>query len=829
MATVRGGEGHPLSGIVVVDLSSGIPGGYCSKLLADGGAGVVKLEPPEGDSLRRWAIGRTLAPGEDGALWEFLGCSKQSVVVDPVSDEDLDAAERLIRSADLIVWSPGSRLAELPAWSPAEVSRRAPGAVVAAITPFGLDGPWAGRPATDLTLQAWAGGIATRGSPDRAPVHCGGRPGEWLGGLFAAVGLLTAWQRTVRTGVGEVLDVSLLEGLVLTQSMYPVTTRTMSEAVGLPVPDLWPGRSIFIPAIERTSDGWVGFMVATATMWESFCVMVGHPEWIEDERLYSYAGRATRRTELEEVIRGWTSQRTTGEVLETCSLLRVPAAPVGNGATVASFDHLVGRRFYVPNPRSGVLQPDVPYTLGAGAGRRPAEAAPRLGQHSTDEPRPRPRPEGPATGGSCPLPLEGIRVADFTAFWAGPIVGHHLAMFGADVIHVESPKRPDGIRSHTLRSVGDDRWWEWSPMFHGPNSNKRGLTLDMDAERGRTLALGLIEQCDVMLENFSPRVMDHWGMGIDALRELRSDLIVVRMPAFGLSGPWRDRTGYAQNMEQVSGMAWMTGYADGPPIVPNGMCDPLSGTHAMLALLLALEHRRRTGEGMLVEVAMIGGALNVAAEQVLEHGAYGHLMVRDGNRHPSAAPQNLYRTADRDATGRQDGWVAISVEDDDQWRALCRVVDDPPSPDPALADPRLPVGARSAVADRRAAHDEIDRWLGRWCAARSADEIVEAVWAAGVPAAKVVDPQLTDSLPQLRYRGFFEVVQHPLTGPTTLTGYPVRFSGGPQRLHRRPAPTLGEHTREILGELLGVGDAELDELERDQVIGTRLVGTLRAR
>jgi crotonobetainyl-CoA:carnitine CoA-transferase CaiB-like acyl-CoA transferase len=816
---------HPLSGIRVLDLSSGVPGGYCTKLLADGGADVVKLEPPGGDSLRHWAIGARLAADEDGALWEFLGCSKRSALVDTNRPRDLRLCEGLLARADMVVWSPGPGLAAHASWAPAALHARAPGAIVAAITPFGVDGPWAGRPATDLTLQAWSGGIAPRGRPERAPVQCGGRPGDWLAGLFAAVGLLTAWQRTVVTGQGELLDVSQLEALVLTQSMYPVTARTMRAAAGLDVPDTWPVRSIFIPAIEQTRDGWVGFMVATPTMWESFCVMVGHPEWIEDERLYSYAGRAMRRDELEKAITSWVSERTTAEVLEACSLLRVPAAPVGDGSRVTSFDHLVERRFFVANPRTGVLQPDVPYTLGAGGGRRPPEPAPLLGEHTEDVRTVAtvvrgPGRAGPPDAGGAPLPFAGLRVADFTAFWAGPIVGHYLAMLGADVIHVESAKRPDGIRSHTVRTVQDDQWWEWAAMFHGPNTNKRDVTIDMDSDRGRELARRLIARCDVMIENYSPRVVEQWGLDYPAVRQLRPDIVCVRMPAFGLTGPWRDRTGYAQNMEQASGMAWMTGYPDGPPIVPNGMCDPLSGTHATFALLLALEHRRRTGEGMLVEVAMIGGALNVAAEQVLEFGSYGSLLTRDGNRGPTGAPQGLYPTADRDSTGRRDGWIAIAVETDEQWRALGHAVGDPPW----AADARL-----SHVDARRAAHNRIDQHLSSWCAARSADEIVDALWAAGVPVAKVLDPQRTDSLPQLAHRGFFEVVQHPVTGPATHCGYPVRFSSGPTRLHRTPAPTLGQHNREVLGGLLGLGDGELEELARDQVIGTALTGSLRAR
>ena len=662
---------NPLSGVVVLDLSTGIPGAYFTKLLADGGAEIILVECPEGNALRRWTTTSAIAPPADGALFQFLSGSKRSVVADPDHEADRELVTRLARSADVVVWSRGSRVADHPAFSARSLRALAPHAVVAALTPFGLDGPWADRPATEFTLQAWAGGIVGRGaSMEVGPAHVGGRPGEWLGGLFGAVAALSSLPRSRETGVGELLDVSVLEVLALTMNMYPVTGRTMAEVAGT-VFRPRGRRDVNIPAIERTADGWVGFMVATAVMWEAFCTMVGHREWLDDESLYSYAGRAQRRDELEAEIRAWCALRTTDEIVELASLLRVPVAPVGNGKTIPTFDHFMEQKFYVTNPGGGFLQPDVAYTLGDNASRRPAEPSPLLGEHTSAE-REHDRAPRTVAGASRTerMPFEGLRVADFTAFWAGPIVGHYLAMLGADVVHVESVKRPDGIRGHSVLTPNDPSWWEWSPLFHGPNTNKRAVTLDLGTEEGQALARDLVAECDVVLENYSPRVMEQFGLTYDRLSEHRPDLIMMRMPAFGLSGPWRERTGYAQNMEQASGMAWVTGYPDGPPLLPNGMCDPVAGTHATFALLLALEHRRRTGRGMQVEVAMVGGALNIAAEQVVEWSAYGHLIERDGNHGPVAAPQNLYRTGDVDDDGLQDTWVAVAVENDDQWQSL---------------------------------------------------------------------------------------------------------------------------------------------------------------
>ena len=207
---------------------------------------------------------------------------------------------------------------------------------------------------------------------------------------------------------------------------------------------------------------------------------------------------------------------------------------------------------------------------------------------------------------------------------------------------------------------------------------------------------------------------------------------------------------------------------------------------------------------MLVEVAMVGGALNITAELVLEYEAYGDLMERDGNRGPAASPQNLYRTSDQ-----PEGWVAIAVETDDQWRALRKALGDPPWAGPPTLD---------HVDGRRTAADMIDGHLDAWCAARSADDIVATLWPAGVPVGKVLQGGDVGTLPQLRARGFIEEVTHPLTGTNLHVGYPVRFSAGPHRLHRRPAPTLGQHNAEVLGGLLGIDDAERARLAAEGVI-----------
>ncbi len=396
-----------------------------------------------------------------------------------------------------------------------------------------------------------------------------------------------------------------------------------------------------------------------------------------------------------------------------------------------------------------------------------------------------------------------------TSFWAGPSCTHFLALLGADVIHVESTSRPDGTRLIADVPVTEAQWWEKSPIFSGLNTNKKSVTLDTRTDRGCDLLRRLATTCDVIVENYTPRVLDQIGLNFAAVQALRPDTILVRMPGFGLDGPWRDNPAFAYVIEGASGLSWLTGHPDENPVEPYGVGDPNAGVHAVVGLLVALEHRRRTGQGVHVEVAMVDAALNIAAEQPIEFSAYGALLGRAGNRGPAAAPQNLYQTNEIDEFGRPDCWVAVAVATDEQWTALTT----------ALGRPDWATDDRLATADgRRSHHDLIDEHLGAFCRSRSGDEIVECLWDAGVPVGKVMQPHRVAELPQLRSRGFYEEVDHPVARRAKHSTVPIRLSAGPHRFHTVHAPLLGQHTNEVLAEL-GVTESEIAELESDGVIG----------
>ena len=795
----------PLGGYSVVDLSSGIAGAYATKILADGGADVVKVEAPEGDPLRGWsASGAVIPPGEDGALFSFLACSKRGVVADSDDAADVELVERLLAAADAVVWSRGSRVADLESFSPGAIHRRHPHLIVTAITPFGLDGPWHDRSATEFTLQAWSGGVIGigRGSQDRAPVYVGGQVGDWVAGAYAAAMTLAFRARALRDGHGELVDLSMLEAQILGLTYYPVT---FFEMLGRP----WrTERRPTVPGVAQAQDGLVALGCGTAQQWFDLCAMSGHDEWIDETSELTITEQANLHAdELYE----WLRHQTVDDVRDLASAFRIPNSPVGNGENVTAMDHFVERNAFTTNPRDGFVQPNHPYRL-SGATLRSPTPAPRLGEHTAahraQSLTPRPTPTGEPDRDR--LPFTGLRVLDMTTFWAGPSCTHVLGMLGAELIHLESTPRPDGTRLIAGIPATEDQWWEKSPIFSALNTNKLSLTLDFQTERGRDLLRRLIPTCDVVVENFTPRVIDQLGLDFDSVRALRDDVIMVRMPGFGLDGPWRDNPAFAYIIEDASGLSWLTGYSDRNPYEPYSVGDPNAGVHALNALQLALEHRRRTGEAVLVEAAMVDAALNVAAEQVIEHSAYGSLLQRAGNRGPLAAPQNLYRTADVDEFDRADCWVAVAVTTDLQWEALRDAIGRPEwAMDPELA----------TDAGRRARHDLVDERLAAWCLPRTGDAIVETLWAAGVPVGKVMQPHRQTELPQLRHRRFFEHVGHPVNLAAPHSTLPVTLSNGPEHFHRRPAPLLGEHNHELLGEL-GLTSDEIAALEDDGVIGT---------
>ena len=605
------------------------------------------------------------------------------------------------------------------------------------------------------------------------------------------------------------MDISALESLTITFICYP------SVAASMPGGERRRSTYTMTPSIEPCSDGYVGMATITMAQWKTFLEMIERPDLADDDSLQALPER--RRPDVLKAITDWTGAHTVDEVVQIGSMYRIPTVPLGNGKIFPHLEQVEKRELYGVNPRGGFPHPRPPFRSSATARRSPG-AAPTLDERrpaaealadgpSVADTAARPFMPAGAPDAASGLPLEGVRVLDFTAFLAGPMCTQYLACLGADVVKVESLQRPDPMRFSVLVEASVEQWYEQGSIYQSANLNKRGVTLNLSDPRGRDIALRLAATADVVIENFTPRVMEQFGLTYDDLRGVNPDIIMMRMPGFGLEGPWRDRPGFAASMEQVSGLAWITGYTDSLPTIP-GICDPLAGMHAAFAILTALEHRARTGEGQQIEQAMIDLAGNLNIEQVLEHSAYGHLMERLGNRQPGTAHQGVY------ATIEPEQWVALRIATDQDWQALRAALGTPEwSLDPALDTAR----GRSEAVERLTAE------LTSWFAAQSQKDALSALRAAGVPAEPVIHSYDVDLDDQMNARGFWEDVTHPVVGTKRFPAWPIVATSRRSPWFRLPAPLLGEHNDEVLSSV-GVTTEELDALRADAVIGTRPSG-----
>ena len=798
----------PLAGLRVVEVGSEITGPYCTKLLVDLGADVVKVELADGDPMRRWG---TMLPGDAGhsGLFDYLNAGKRGVTVEPASDTGLAMLHDLVADADLLIENlePDSQLRWDLGLDPDSLARLNPRLTVVRISSFGQDGPARDRATTPLTLQAASGWVNER-EPGRPPVQAGARIPEFIAGSYAAMAALTALRISARGGDRPVeVDVSVFEALLSTLP-YPMLLAERLMKMGL------PGNAKGAPmlGIVRAADGWVGINCLTGQHWLDVCAMVGLPEFGEHQIAIMIGG--PEREEFFDKARPWLESMTVADLVELSQALRIPAAPVTDGESILSCPQYRERGFFISvdgDPaRSGYVRPGAPFRLSKTPAGAP-QPAPSLGNAATGWGEGAGVARRDAAFSALPpadvaLPFAGLKVFDLSTFWAGAYLTCYLGAFGADVVKVESIQRPDGHRySGSLLRDGDD-WYERGPLWQGTNLNKRDITLDLSTPAGRELALRMAAEADVVVENFSPRVVEQFGLDYDSLVKVNPDVIMVRMPGFGLEGPWRDYVGWALNIEQLSGMSSSTGYPDGPPCNLQGPADPIAGVHATVALLAALEHRARTGDGQLLEVAQIEVGAAVAAEPVIEYSLTGQVQAREGNRHREYA-QGVYPTA------ADDDWVAVSVRDDSDWAALTDALGRPE----LLADTRF-----ATIQDRRDNHDAFDTVLGEWTRTRAADEIADELNRRGVPAERLLTPDRMYDVEQLDARSFYQELEHPITGSHRFPGWPFRITPGPRRHHSAVSPTLGQHNDEVLAEV-GLSEQDIAALREQQVIGERLL------
>jgi crotonobetainyl-CoA:carnitine CoA-transferase CaiB-like acyl-CoA transferase len=781
----------PFAGVRVVEVTdeSGV---FAGRLLADLGFDVVRVEDPTGGSLRGLAPFAAGDPHvERSCVHLYLDAGKRSVVIDRTTEEGRAQLAALLASADVVIETERLDDAELRATNPRVVH--------VTITPFGLDTPWNDRVGSDL-VGAASGGLAwVCGSPDDPPNQPAGDQAYKLAGLAAAAGAVIALTGVERhsAGVGVHLDISVQESVALSV----LQTSNPSQWVWEHKLPKRPGMT----GVHRCADGgWITLSVLPQRM-RDFLGWVTEAGLADDDpETLNGAFGASAKGALK--VRELAARYPRDEFMARAWNLDLMGLPVQTLADLADNDHLAAIDEFVPVDQASEvgLPPSIlfPRSPLDGLGTVQLRRAPLLGEHTQDvlaerrDPAERPAAEGPRLDLS--QALEGVRVVDFCWMIAGPLGTRILANFGADVLRVESGPRaypdnfPAGVKDP---SVG---------AFHNIlNTAKRSITIDPRSDEGRSLLLELIAQADVVTNNYRPGVMERLGYDFETLKAANPRIISLHVPGCGRDGPWANVGTYGSMVSAAAGLSTLMGF---PGRAPRGLGvaypDFTSPFLMPLLLLGALRERDRTGEPREIELNQLSATIALIGTEWLQYTTSGVVPAPKANRDANWSPHGVF------PSGVDDEWVAIGVRGDDQFRRLCGVVGRS-----EIADD----GRFADHASRKANEDELDALVTSWTQTRTKWEAADALQAAGVPAAAVA--HLADALttdPQLR-RHYQEIRQpsHPDIAIVTQ-GEPIQEAFAYRPVQR--APMYGEHTDQILRELLGRSEHEITALRDAGVI-----------
>ncbi len=811
-----------LDGVRVLDLADQ-SGAYCGKLLADMGADVVNVEPPGGAAMRR--IGPFFAGGDARAtdardanevnrslFFSHYNTSKRSVTLDLEALHDRERFLQLTEGADIVIeTAPPGRMDEL-GLGYAALAARNPVLSVVSITPFGQNGPHRDYRGSDLICQALGGMVYVNGFPNEPPLQGLGLQAYHSASSYAAIGALLALLAREQTERGQWIDVSIQECVAVCvehASSFFHQDHTIAERHG----SLHWTRYF---RVGRCRDGYV--MHCTLGDWTSLIEWVkadGKAQDLGEAAWEDFNHRRDHCVHLFDVLDAWAKDYTVADLVDGAQLRRIPYAAVLAPETLQQNPQLVDRGFFVPVVHeelgATLTYPGAPYVFSRTPWRirrRP----PLLGEHNEvvfaelkrgPLPSPPPLPELATGEGTCPRALDGVRVIDFTWVVAGPVATRILADHGAEVIKIE---RRDGLDFGSRRGG----------LTGNLNRGKQSIVLNMSTPRGIALAKELIATADVVIDNFSARVMRNWGLDDDNLRRIKPDIITVSMSGFGHTGPQRDYVSYGPTLQALSGYTLLMCHPGGEPAGWGfSYSDMAGGYSGALAVLMALWHRRRTGEGQRVDLsqfesvtALLGPRLlAVLLGQALETGCAA---LDNCSQEMPGAPHGVYRCADLsgDAAAR-DRWCAIAVFGDDDWRRFCG----------ALGHPDWTRDVRFASHSARVANESVLAPLVEsWTRSRSAEAVMTTLQRAGIVAGVVANAEdLCRRDSHLQARRYWACVDTPEGAAVELDGVPFKMSDTPGDV-RAPGPLLGEHTNTVLQRVLGLTSEAIAALRAANVV-----------
>ena len=798
-----------LQGLRVLDVA-GAWASFGTKMLADLGADVIVVEPPGGHELRHRGpfVGGT-RDIERSTSFILQNGNKRSVTLDLDSVLGTTDFRRLVTVSDIVVES--GRPGELDARGIGyrSLAESNPRLIWAAVTPFGQDGPFANFEVSELSAQAMGGALYLTGEPRERPVLAGGHVAEKMSGYMAALALANAVYWRDQTGWGQFIDLSVQEAVVSQMESFTtkiVYTGEVYARDGRLYPRTYPA------GIFPAADGWVSLVAGPLHQWRAL------RDWIADSRLNEPAfeelgTRMAKRSYLDEIICAWTKRHEKYYLFHEGQRRRVPVGVSLSPAEVTADPHLRERGYIVRthHPTLGEAEiPGAPYLISRTpwALRRPA---PLLGEHNAEivaelnagperQAGPTPAARAPVPGA---LPLDGVRVLDLTWIIAGPVCTKLLADQGADVIKVESAETMDPIRVSGPFLHGIDTAPDGGGTFTHYNRNKRSITLNLKMPAGRQLLLDLVKQSDVIVNNYSAGVMDRLGLGYDVLRAANPRLIVAELSGMGQTGQYRSYVAFGMTLMAMSGAYELTGYPDGSPLMPGYTFTDFAGAAmGAFAIISALHWRNQSGAGQYLDLGQYQMGAALFADEQFEFLVTGRRRSREGNAAPGAFVHGVYRNKG------PDEWCTIAAWTPEQWSSLA----DAGAVPAALAGV---VGSLKGAAARRA---EIDDAVERWTSKRTSREVMLALQAVGIEAARVQTAHdLMRDDEHLAAREYFQKVTH-LTGEVIeIDGMPFRMSATPAAV-RSPGPIYGADNEDVFHGLLGLPLEVVRRLQTEGVI-----------
>jgi len=799
---------RPFEGVRVLDLSDRLSGAFAARLFGDFGADVALAEPRAGHPLRGEPPFLDDRPGVDrSVLHAYVNWNKRSVVLD--DDAQLPA---LIAGCDVVVTT-GSPLS--PVVTRALSALRADG-VHLSVTPHGLDGPLAAVPGNNLTASARTGWAYINGYLDEPPLQMPRHQSGYIGGVAGFVGAAAALRRRGATEQYEQVDVSEVEAFALT--VHPWSIAAIYEDIG------WSrgpagGKTRGEPGpLWRTRDGQINFGLGDWHNWPQAMRLLNLPELADREDLQSDVGRHSK--DLSAVVAGAAREVASMErwpLFHALAGIRCQSGVVQDIEDLMHAPQLAAREFLTQTRMEGRAI----RVAGAPAKMAPPtwqlhRPAPTLGDGGDDAAGWTPRTslaqravEPPSGEG----PLAGIRVLSFGQAWSGTFGTELLALLGADVVQIETLTRHDvwrRVRGQVPAGIVDPARTQHPQntqgLYNSVNLNKRAITLDLSQPRGRELFWQLLPNFDVLADNFRPTVLPGWGMTLETLHAVRPGIVYASISAYGADGPLREYPGNGASTEPMSGLSSLHGYEGDPGMNTGGLYpDPVAAYFFAASVVAALHQRDRTGEPQRIDLAMTEAVAVACGDAIAEYDATGRVPRPMGNRHARIAPHNMYEARDGE-------WLALAAESEEAWRALAQHLGRPA----LTSEPRF-----ATMAARKANEAAVDELLGAWVATQEAGAAEQALGAIGVTAARVVPfyDLYSRPDPNLAARGFIAPVDHPEAGTTLLPGRPWRFSSV-AAAPLRPSPCVGQHSREVLREELGIGDEEYEALVAAGITGT---------